>query len=203
MSIVYNAAKFIDMKTRIKAEVNRRKYKGSLTSYGTATYDFTVTPAVGELVRAEHYNKIAEPIRAINQTGIVGPTTAGSPVEDVSTPEELDAKITLYASKSLTTSNHGCAASCSGLCSSTCSGGCSGSCSGCSGCGSSCTGECSGCSGCWSQCSDGCTSCSGSVSSECLWENNKYQLGKNIDIDEIDYKCEFNLGKITIKKGEN
>lgn len=204
MTIDYNAAKFINMKQRIKNEVNRRKYKGSVASYGTATYDYTVKPVKGELVRAEHYNKIAQPLRAINTSGVAAPTTAGAEISSVTTPTELDAKITLYESKSLTASNHGCAASCSGLCSSTCSGGCSSGCSGCSGCSGSCSEGCSSCSGgCWSQCSDGCTSCSGSVSSECLWENNKYQLGKNIDIDEIDYKCEFNLGKITIKKGEN
>lgn len=171
MTIDYNAAKFINMKQRIKNEVNRRKYTGSVASYGTATYDYTITPAKGELVRAEHYNKIAQPLRAINQNGVAPPTTAGAEISSVTTPTELDAKITLYASKPLTTSssNSGCAASCTGLCTTACSGSCSGGCSGgCSGCSGSCSGGCSGCSG---SCSGGCSGCgsgcSGSCSSRC------------------------------------
>lgn len=178
MSIDYNAAKFINMKQRIKNEVNRRKYTGSVTSYGTTTYDYTVTPVKGGKVLVEHYNKIATPLRAINTSGVIASAKVGADVSTVTTPTELDAKITLYASKPLTasSSNTGCAASCTGLCSTTCSGSCSGGCTGsCSGCSGSCSGGCSGCSGtcsgscsgCSGSCSGGCSGCSGNCSASC------------------------------------
>ena len=171
-TIDYNASKFIDMKKRIKNEVNRRQYTGSITSYGTATYDYTVTPVKGNKVLVEHYNKIATPLRAINPDGVVKSATVGADVSTVTTPEELEARITLYASKPLTasSSNTGCVVSCTGLCSTactgTCSGGCSGTCSG--GCSGTCSGGCSGCSGCGGACSNNCSgSCSGGCSGGC------------------------------------
>lgn len=232
MTIDYNAAKFINMKQRIKNEVNRRKYTGSVASYGTATYDYTVKPVKGELVRAEHYNKIAQPLRAINKSGVAAPTTAGAEISSVTTPTELDAKITLYASKSLSasSSNSGCAASCTGLCttacSGTCSGGCSGSCSGCSGCSGSCSSGCSGCGGgCSGSCSSRCTgacvsSCGGGCGGACYNTSNKgcdtvcsYTCMGLIDYeyylhvlgmleDTMNYDCEFNLKGIEDKEGE-
>lgn len=175
--VVSKASDYISLKARIKKEVLRRKYTGTVETYGSSTYDFTVTPVVGADVKIEHYNKINTPTRAINPSGLLTDVSIKDAIRDVST---LDAKVTIFESKKLTSSSSdtGCSSSCTGLCSTTCTGTCSTgctSCTGCSGCGSACSSNCTGCtnscSGCGGACSygcgDGCTSCSGGCSNAC------------------------------------
>lgn len=207
MDINYNASDFINMKSRIKNEVKRRKYTGSVSSYGNTEYDYTVTPVAGEPVLAEHYNKIAVPLRAINPADVADATVAGAELESVTNPTVLDAKLTVFESKSLTGTSlaaTGCNASCTGLCYSSCSGSCKGSCSGgcSSNCGSSCSGRCSGsCSGsCGGNCNTSCSNnCTGSVSDQCMWENNR-SLTKINDV-KPDFSCKFSLSKLEEKEG--
>lgn len=176
------ASSFTDIKAKVKAEMQRRKYTGSVSSYGGTAYDYTTTPVAGEKVLDEHIEKIKTPLDAVNSNT--------NPIKDKLTIKELettDAHITYLKSAGLTSSsaNTGCMASCTGLCSTgcsstcsgctgcsgSCSGSCSGGCSGCSGCGSgcsgSCSGGCSGCSGCGSGCASSCSGCSGSCSGGC------------------------------------
>lgn len=42
------------LKARVKAEMLRRKYTGSLTGYAGSSYDYTNTPASGVKIAAEH-----------------------------------------------------------------------------------------------------------------------------------------------------
>ena len=63
--------KFKTLKARIKNEVNRRKHTGSVTSYGTTAYDYTNAPEAGKPIESEHYNKLVEPLRAINPASII------------------------------------------------------------------------------------------------------------------------------------
>lgn len=44
------------LKDRVKAEMKRRKYTGSLTTYASATYDYnsSTAPATGRSILAEH-----------------------------------------------------------------------------------------------------------------------------------------------------
>ena len=165
------AQEYISLKSRIKAEVLRRKYTGSVSSYGGSDYDYTVTPKVGDFVKAEHYNKLNEPLRAVNPTTLLENVVSGDRIRDIA---PLDALTTILEGKSLTasSSNTGCNASCTGLCSTTCTGSCSTSCSGtcstnCTGCSGTCSGGCSGCSGCGGSCSRNCTGCSGTCSGSC------------------------------------
>ena len=148
------AQEYISLKSRIKAEVLRRQYTGSVSSYGGTSYDYTVEPKVGDFVKAEHYNKLNEPLRAINSDDLLENVVSGDKIREIAT---LEARTTLLESKALTSSssNTGCKASCTGLCSTACTGTCSGGCSG------SCTGTCSG------TCSGGCTGCSGGCSGQC------------------------------------
>ena len=163
-----NTDRFIAIKSRLKAEVQRRKYVGSVSSYGGAAYDFTNNPKQGTYIRQEHYNKIIEPLNAVNSEGIPNMVQNGTSIEDQF--DIFDAKLTVFESKPLTaaSNNTGCAASCTGLCSTGCYGTCTGSCTGsCKGsCRGSCDGcdGCSGCSGCGGSCSYG---CSGSCSANC------------------------------------
>ena len=159
--------KFISLKSRIKNEVNRRQYVGSVTSYGTSSYDFTTVPTQGKPVNSEHYNKLLTPMRAINSSGIMSNVSNGKPINDYL--DTLDAKLSVFESKPVTAAaaNTGCSASCTGLCSTSCTNctGCTGTCTSCTG---TCTGGCSSCTGtCEGSCTNTCTSCTGTCSGGC------------------------------------
>ena len=94
MSDKITANDFTKLKSRIKAEVNRRKYVGSVTNYGTATYDYNTKAEEGKIIETEYINKIIEPIKAINPTGIIDPVNQGDNITNQL--ETFDAKITLF-----------------------------------------------------------------------------------------------------------
>ena len=66
----YLASDFIALKARVKAECARRKYTGSVETYASSKYDYTVTPTDGGLVLPEHVNKLITPLNAIASTGL-------------------------------------------------------------------------------------------------------------------------------------
>lgn len=179
------AQEMIDLKARVKAEMQRRKGNGSLVAYAGTDYDYTVDPAAGGQMLTEHVNKIVVPMNAITASGM----TEQAVGDQAMAMDGIDAKLTVYvaepAQKNATSS---CSGACSGLCVSSCYSNCGGSCStGCGGCGDcsgGCTGDCNetcsnqcgsdGCSGnCGNNCKrDGCTaycgmSCWGKCSSNC------------------------------------
>lgn len=153
-----DAATFNNLKARVKAECKRRKYTGSVESYGGASYDYTNPASAGEIIRYEHYTKLADPLTAID--GKTRKPRTKISLEDLT---EMQTSLTALENIGLTAANTGCNASCTGLCSTACSGtckdGCSGACKG--GCGDACTG-CTGCGGsCAYWCGDQCTGCTG------------------------------------------
>lgn len=180
---------FINLKNRVKEEMKRRKYTGSLTAYAGSAYDYTTTPARGVSIAAEHQEKIVTPMRAINSTKLDSITTASSGNAVVSI-SNLDTILDGFESRSLAPGSSDCGVACSGLCHT----GCGNTCSGCSGycedncanscyidCSSSCSGGCSGlcqgscktcsenCNGnCYKQCANNCDqSCVGSCKTSC------------------------------------
>ena len=151
------AEDFINLKARVKAEMNRRNLTNSLVSYAGADYDYSVVPTIGDKLLSEHIEKIIVPINAIASTGF-STEQEGLLIKAMDT---LDVQLSAHETKPLRGSGTDCAAGCSGLCTNACTGTCQGSCSG------SCTGSCSGsCSGGCSGCS-GCTNCSGSCTGSC------------------------------------
>ena len=147
---------FINIKARVKAEMNRRKYNGSLVSYAGTDYDYTITPAPGVLIKPEHVNKLFVPVNAITPSGYTE-KVKGDAVPELDT---FDIKLRAHEAYPLRGSGTDCASSCSGLCSS----GCYNTCSGCGGvcsygCGSGCEGDCYG--NCKGDCGDGCTATCG------------------------------------------
>lgn len=179
------AQEMIDLKARVKAEMQRRNGNGSLVAYAGTDYDYTVDPAAGGQMLTEHVNKIVVPMNAITASGM----TEQAVGDQAMAMDGIDAKLTVYvaepAQKNGTSS---CSGACSGLCVSSCYSNCGGSCSvgcgSCGGCSGGCTGDCNetcsnqcgsdGCSGnCGNNCKrDGCTaycgmSCWGKCSSNC------------------------------------
>lgn len=160
------AARYTALKARVKAECLRRKYVGSVSSYGSASYDYSTAPADGQVITEEHRSKLAVPLRAINASRV-------GDVQDTISDEDMTAMetfVTELEGKGLRASNAGCGASCTGLCQGGCynsCSGCGGSCSDCSGCGGACSDSCSGsCSG---DCKTGCLgTCSGSCRGTCV-----------------------------------
>lgn len=145
---VFSATDFINLKARVKAECARRKYNGSVASYATATYDYTVVPSANTVPLPEHFNKIITPMNAMVNTGR-STVSSGSLVAQLAS---ISSALSTLEAKDVTASNSGCKSSCTGLCQGTCTGTCTSGCS--SGCKGSCKGSCSG--SCASQCIDTC-----------------------------------------------
>lgn len=149
------AQDFINFKARVKAEMQRRKYTGSMISYAGASYDYSTTPANGVQIKIEHINKILDPMNAVNTTGMAAQKIG----DQIDAMDALNTVLTNYENKPLYGSGTDCASSCSGLCSTSCGNTCSGCSNSCgSGCSGGCYGGCSGgCSGsCSANCADGC-----------------------------------------------
>lgn len=160
---VITASDFISLKARIKAECERRAYNGSVASYATSAYDYTVTPTSGDVPLPEHFNKIIVPMNAIVNTGRTT-TQSGFLVRQL---KSISDSLTALESIDATASSSGCKASCTGLCQGTCATGCTG----CTGdCGGSCVAACAnGCgSGCAFTCEGRCeTTCTGTCEESC------------------------------------
>lgn len=180
------AQEMIDLKARVKAEMQRRNGNGSLVAYAGTDYDYTVDPAAGGQMLTEHVNKIVMPMNAITASGM----TEQAVGDQTMAMDGIDAKLTVYEVEPMQKNGtSSCSGACSGLCVSKCVSSCGGSCStGCGSCGGGCSGGCTddcnetcsnqcgsdGCSGnCGNNCKrDGCTaycgmSCWGKCSSNC------------------------------------
>lgn len=156
-----DSATFNNLKSRVKAECQRRKYVGSVTPYAGTAYDYTNPAAADKIIRYEHYKKIAEPLTAID-----GKSRLPRGRVNQSDITEMQTALTALEKKKLTSSDTGCSASCTGMCytgcAGTCKNGCGDECTGCYGCGDSCAYWCG--DGC-----QGCTGCGDSCSVVCGW----------------------------------
>lgn len=171
------AQEMVDLKARVKAEMQRRCRNGTLVAYAGTDYDYTVIPETGGQMLVEHVNKIVVPMNAITPSGMTERVVGDQAVA----MDVMDAKLTAYSAEPM---QKNATSSCSGLCSGLCTSGCYSSCGGCDGtCSGSCRGGCkNGCGGCddacqgstqqatCSSCKDGCTaycgmSCWGTCSS--------------------------------------
>lgn len=161
------AQEMIDLKARVKAEMNRRCHNGSLTAYAGADYDYTVAPEAGGQMFTEHVNKIVVPMNAITASGMEEQVVG----DQAMAMDGIDAKLTVYEAEPM---RNNATSSCSGACSGLCVGRCYNNCSG---CGSSCSSNCStncgvdGCSNCTGYCKGGCnTTCTGGCKGTCNTE---------------------------------
>lgn len=147
------ASELIAIKARVKAEMLRRNQVGSLVEYGGSDYDYTVTPAAGNPVLPEHFNKLIIPMNAMVDTGLTT-VSSGEPIPAL---DGLVTKLTEAEEYTISGNSTNCKASCSGLCVGTCKTACGSACSGsCSGsCTDSCTGGCE--NGCTGNCKGGCS----------------------------------------------
>ena len=148
------ASDFLALKARVKAEMLRRNGPGSLVGYAGAGYDYTPGTGVGSIIKTELYNKIIDPMKAINPGVVL--------VENKSIGQfaiafsVLEAQMTSFESFSgfdeFSYENvSDCVASCSGVCFTTCSGGCGDSCGG--ECSNDCEGDCA--NSCYDSCGGG------------------------------------------------
>lgn len=153
MAITSDSANYIALKTRIKNEVLRRKYNGTVASYGGTSYDYIDIPNINKLLIIEYFNKLNDPLKAINLNDFGASALTGDLLRDISI---LDAKTTILETKPMVGADTGCSSSCTGLCANACT-----SCTSCSGCTNKCTG-CYGCSSCTSSCGSGCAGSCGS-----------------------------------------
>lgn len=151
-----NSTDVKNLKTKIKAEMLRRDGVGSLTEFGTSTYDFTIVPAAGVKVLEEHGKKTVDLLLKIEDYGDLRLTKKGDPIPK-SFNENLYKEIDRLASekktgeteetvKNLFPNKTPEVSSCRGACTGLCIGSCISLCNGCTSCTASCgTGCASGC----------------------------------------------------------
>ena len=84
-----------NLKAKVKAEMNRRRYNGSVASYGGTAYDFSTAPASLGPVKGEHLSKNLTPMRAVNGAGL--PSYPGTLTE--SGQAAMEAKINAWATR--------------------------------------------------------------------------------------------------------
>lgn len=170
---VAKADRFLELKAKVKTLMLKRNQSGSVASYGGTAYDYTVPPEAGKTIRAEHRDKLVEPMRAVNSDLI--PASVGTVIKEDELAN-LETRVAVWGARSITDrSGSDCKSGCTGTCYTGCATGCTGCGSGCptscSGCGSGCPTGCSSCGGaCSSGCGDacqGCTGCGGSCSYGC------------------------------------
>lgn len=166
-AINISAARFNNLKARLKQVFKNRKYYGDISAYGNTSYDFTVNPTTGDIILSEHGTKVINLILTISDVGSLKKIENNQYIlQDISAIEDFVTRLEGQSPTSITNlCRGGCMGICVQHCSTACLGNCSSSCSsancgtGCSGgCYTSCTGcsgSCSG-SGCRSDCASGC-----------------------------------------------
>lgn len=153
------AEDFNNLKAKVKAEMLRRKYTGSVAAYGT---DYSDVPTQKGKIKAIHIQEIVNPLNQVNDTNYTNTATKSK----IMAMQSLEVFVTTLASKNINTSNTaetGCRSSCTGLCAT----GCEETCRSCSNnCADGCSGSCG--SSCNKGCADGCTgSCGTSCNKAC------------------------------------
>lgn len=161
-----DAARFRELKARVKAECLRRCYTGPVTEYGGADYEFHNRPEIKHIAEEEHYEKLAIPLNAINADKVPG--VSGDRIISDSEMTKMEAAVTLFETRAMSDRTQGdCKTSCTGACYTECSTSCSG------GCGTACTGTCTGScdgrchGGCTGSCDTGCRGCGNGCASTC------------------------------------
>jgi hypothetical protein len=136
-----SANDLLNLRNKVKTEMNRRTGYGSTVGYGASTYDFTASSNGN--ISPNEMRKTIEPLLAVKDLGKGYnkiPVTSDSAV-DISV---ADAFVSTLSTESIVSSTGSCRSACSGLCHGTCIG----TCNGCQGqCNAGCQG-CTGCSGC-------------------------------------------------------
>ena len=160
------AAEMNTLKAKVKTEMQRRAYNGSMTGFASVSYDFSTTPTSGTKVTADQGKKVIEPLLNIKDHGNLNTADlkTGSKI-----PSSFNNELLSYTDSLSKEPIDGATSSCRGACSGLCVGTCGSTCSGCSSCSGGCTGSggsggsgSSGCGGCSGNCG-GCNSCSGCI----------------------------------------
>lgn len=158
------AEKVIELKAKIKAEMSRRNGHGSLEKYADSSYNFTITPVKGELIKAEHGQKTVDLLLKIEDYGDLTLSKQHSKIPSSFTEElitEVD-RLSKETKTGLSTEKSSCRGDCTGLCVASCIS----QCNGCSGCTASCGTGCA--TGCYSNCTGSCnTNCTGGCNTNC------------------------------------
>ena len=189
-------AELISLKAKVKAEVQRRNQSGSVSAYGSATYDYNSTdnPTSAKPLLPGAYNKIIDPAKSIGDIGTHNTISSGNVLK---ADGDINSKVDVWKARNLqdrtsTDCKSGCTGTCYTGCATGCYTGCTScnGCTGCSGCGSGCGGcdggcsgcqGCGGCGGCGTICEGSCEGCGGSCGSKCFMGCDWNCVGNNID----------------------
>lgn len=168
MSIInVSAARFNNLKARLKEVFKKRKYYGDLSKFSTTDYDFTINPKTGDIILSDQGAKVINLILTVNDINELKKIENDNYIlRDITAIETL---VTKLEGQTMPSPVNLCRAGCMGICITHCSTECIGSCNtSCSsslcsvGCSNACVTACSSCSGtcisagCRSDCKDDC-----------------------------------------------
>lgn len=162
-----SAARFNNLKARLKEVLKNRKYYGDVSNLGSNTYDFTISPATGDIILSDQGAKVINLILSVNNVNSLKKIENDNYIlRDITAIETF---VTKLESQTPTTATNLCRGGCTGICISHCSTGCSGSClTGCTGgCATTCSGTCiKSCSSCSGTCTG--SGCRSDCASDCM-----------------------------------
>lgn len=172
-----SAARFLNLKARMKEVFKKRKYYGDLSIFATDDFDFMVEPKSGDIILSDHGVKVINLILSVNDIeGIKKIENDNYILRDITAIENMVTKLESQTSQS---SSNLCRGGCMGICVEHCSTGCSGSCKdNCSSsqCSINCTGACvQECSSCSGTCSG--TGCRSDCKNDCIGGSKAYSRG--------------------------
>lgn len=164
---------FANLKAKVKAEMLRRSYSGSVAAYGGSAYDYASPPTTNGPILGEHLKKNLTPMQQVNGDGLPGYPGALTTTQQ----QAMETKVAAWAVRDIQDrSGTDCKSGCTGTCYSSCQTGCYSTCSGsCVGsCSTTCTGGCTGscnntcAGGCNDNCAIGCNNtCKNGCASNC------------------------------------
>lgn len=163
-----SAARFNNIKARLKEVLKNRKYYGDISSYSNSIYDFDINPSTGSIILSDQGKKVINIILAVNDINDLKKIENDNYIlRDVNQIEEMISKMEKQTPAS---TNNICRGGCIGICVDHCSTACIGNCkldcsdNNCSvGCKDACVHACSNCSGtcsgsgCKGDCKNNCT----------------------------------------------
>ncbi len=145
---------FINIKQKVKAEMNRRNLNNSstnynsLAAYGGTSFDFSNAPVAGEVINSEIGEKTINLLYQVEDLENVEFVQQNNKLPSDTAVSGLSTYVDNLASESMLGDTSSCRGACSGLCAGSCIGGCNG-----------CSGACNtGCMGCTATCGTGCAS---------------------------------------------
>ena len=156
------SADIVNFKSKILAEMKRRKYGAGPLNVSPNTGNFSVTAGKGYPIKIQHFRETIGLLDKIKSQGISG--SQYNPIYALNAA--YNRLVNTYSQRARLASTSDCGANCTGLCAGSCAGSCTQQCT--NTCETGCNATCSGVNSMCDSCATGCMS---ECISYCLYSN--------------------------------